>query len=151
MNPSTASVLLGRIALTYKLVTAEQLREATRVQGRYGNERKLGEILRDEGLDVQTRARVTGVRRDDGGVVVNAEVDGRVREFSAAYLLVATGRQPNTAGAGLEDLKLIARHGPASSRWLVYDRPLHAGVLLADRADVGVVLGRIFNYRRLRR
>jgi mercuric reductase len=63
----------------------------------------LGAILREEGLDVQTRARVTGVRGDHTGVVVTAQVDGRAREVAAAYVFVATGRQPNTAGAGLED------------------------------------------------
>ena len=41
----TASVLLGRIALTYKIITPEQLHEATRVQGRFDNRQKLGEIL----------------------------------------------------------------------------------------------------------
>jgi mercuric reductase len=64
----------------------------------------LGEILGEEGLDVRTGARVTGVRRDGAGVVVTTEMDGQRREFSGARLLVATGRQPNTAGAGLEDI-----------------------------------------------
>lgn len=65
--------------------------------------RALGDILRAEGLDVRTGARVIRVRADHGGVVVTAEIDGREHTFAAARMLVATGRQPNTAGVGLED------------------------------------------------
>jgi mercuric reductase len=65
--------------------------------------RALGDILRAEGLDVRTGARVIRVRADHGGVVVTAEIDGREHTFAAARVLVATGRQPNTAGVGLED------------------------------------------------
>src|SRR2546423_1689868 len=63
----------------------------------------LGDILRAEGLDVQTTAATRRVRRDGDGVVVAAEVGGEQREFRAARLLVAAGRTPNTWGIGLED------------------------------------------------
>jgi len=71
----------------------------------------LGDILRQEGLDVRTGARVIRVRADHGGVVVTAEIDGQEHTFAAARVLVATGRQPNTAGVGLEDagVRLDAR------------------------------------------
>jgi len=71
----------------------------------------LGEILRAEGLDVRTGTRVVRVGAHEAGVVVTAEADGQAREFSAARLLVATGRQPNTADVGLEDsgVRLDAR------------------------------------------
>ncbi len=71
----------------------------------------LGDILRQEGLDVRTGARVIRVRADHGGVVVTAEIDGREHTFAAARVLVTTGRQPNTAGVGLEDagVRLDAR------------------------------------------
>ena len=62
----------------------------------------LADILREEGLTIQTNARATRVRRDGAGVVVTADVQGRQREFRAAKLLVATGRRPNTADVGLE-------------------------------------------------
>ncbi len=62
----------------------------------------LADILREEGLTIQTNARATRVRRDGEGVAVTANVRGRQREFRAAKLLVATGRQPNTAEVGLE-------------------------------------------------
>jgi len=63
----------------------------------------LGDLLRAEGLDVRTEARVVRVSADQGGGVVTAEVDGRERTVAAAQLLVATGRRPNTGGVGLED------------------------------------------------
>jgi mercuric reductase len=71
----------------------------------------LADILRAEGLDVQTGAQVTGVHRDGTGVVATAAVQSSPREFRAALVLVATGRRPNTAGIGLEDaaVRLDAR------------------------------------------
>ena len=71
----------------------------------------LGDILRAEGLDVRTGARVLRVRPDHAGVVVTAEIDGRAREVAVARVLVTTGRQPNTTGVGLEDagVRLDAR------------------------------------------
>jgi mercuric reductase len=84
----------------------------------------LGTILREEGLDVQTGAQVTGVRREGTGVVVSAQVAGQVRAFSAQQVLVATGRQPNTTGAGLEEagVRLDARGA------IVVDAFLHTSV-----------------------
>jgi len=63
----------------------------------------LGDILRQEGLDVRTGARVVRMRPDHAGVVVTAEIDGQEHTFAAARVLVTTGRQPNTSGVGLED------------------------------------------------
>ena len=62
----------------------------------------LGDILREEGLTIQTGARVTRVRQAADGVVVTADVRGRERQFRAAKLLVTTGRRPNTTDVGLE-------------------------------------------------
>jgi len=73
----------------------------------------LGDILRAEGLTVQTGTQVTRVRRDGAGVVVTALVDGRERAFAAARLLVTTGRRPNTAGVGLEDAGVRLDEGGA--------------------------------------
>ena len=66
--------------------------------------RALGTVLRDEGLDVRTGARVLQARPDRDGVVVMVEIDGRAHTFAAARLLVTTGRRPNTSGVGLEDV-----------------------------------------------
>ena len=63
-------------------------------------------LLIEEGLAIATDARAVRVRREGSGVVVTARVGAgraaREREFRAEKLLVATGRQPNTANIGLE-------------------------------------------------
>src|SRR5262245_11915068 len=43
-------LLIGRLALHYKLVTPEQLAEATRRQMREGGRQRIGEILVESGL-----------------------------------------------------------------------------------------------------
>ncbi len=73
----------------------------------------LGDILREEGLVVQTGARVTRVRQDGASVVVTTLVQGRERDVSAARLLVTAGRRPNTAGVGLEEAGLRLDTGGA--------------------------------------
>lgn len=58
--------------------------------------------LAEEGVEVVTGVTTRAVRRENGLVVVETEADGSPREFHASNILVATGRQPNTAGLGLE-------------------------------------------------
>jgi len=50
MPESLEDVLIGRLALHYKLISQEQLADATRQQSREGGQRKLGEILVESGL-----------------------------------------------------------------------------------------------------
>jgi mercuric reductase len=65
--------------------------------------RALEDALADEGVRTVRRADPVGVsRRPDGRAVVTADVAGQRREFSAARLLVVTGRRPVTDGLGLE-------------------------------------------------
>ena len=59
--------------------------------------------FREEGLDIVTGVTTRRVRREGGQAVVEAEVDGQSRKFTATHILAATGRRPNTAGMGLED------------------------------------------------
>lgn len=74
---------------------------------RHGYEPQVGRavqgILREEGVDVRTDAKIRRVRRADQGprpgVAVELESGEEVR---AERLLVATGRRPNTEGIGLE-------------------------------------------------
>jgi mercuric reductase len=63
----------------------------------------LGAILRAEGLDVRTGARVVQVCPDHAGVAVTTQIGDQQHTVVAARVLVATGRQPNTAGVGLEE------------------------------------------------
>lgn len=62
----------------------------------------LTDILHEEGIHLLTRAAVQQVSGDAGGARITALVRGEPQEFRAAKLLVATGRQPNTADLGLE-------------------------------------------------
>jgi pyruvate/2-oxoglutarate dehydrogenase complex dihydrolipoamide dehydrogenase (E3) component len=61
---------------------------------------RLGQILRREGVDLHLSTSATAVRRGGEGVVVETD-DG---EFSAAGLLVATGRTANVQSLGLGEL-----------------------------------------------
>lgn len=56
-------------------------------------------ILREEGVDVRTDAKIRQIRRAGEGVAVELESGEEVR---AERLLVATGRRPNTQSIGLE-------------------------------------------------
>ncbi|MEO7039066.1 MAG: FAD-dependent oxidoreductase, partial [Candidatus Elarobacter sp.] len=63
----------------------------------------LTEYFREEGLPVETCARVQRVSlRDDGLKVVHATRDGAEVEFAAHEIFYALGRVPNVAGLNLE-------------------------------------------------
>jgi mercuric reductase len=62
----------------------------------------LTQLLREEGLQLLTRAAVVAVHGDDRSVMVTADVRGVRQELRAAKLLVATGRAPTTRDLGLE-------------------------------------------------
>ncbi len=61
----------------------------------------LGEILQEEGITILMRAKASAVRRDREGIAVEVAGDASTTVRSS-YLLVATGRVPNTEGLGLE-------------------------------------------------
>ncbi|HXO21684.1 MAG TPA: type IV pilus twitching motility protein PilT [Thermoanaerobaculia bacterium] len=50
MTTGNEDLLIGRLALHYKLITEDQLAEATRQQSREGGARKIGQILIESGL-----------------------------------------------------------------------------------------------------
>jgi mercuric reductase len=81
------------------------LERSTRVL-RHGYEPEVGltiqRILREEGINIQTRTEVVRVAGDEREVTVTARVDGQEQVFQAARLLIATGRTPNTHNVGLE-------------------------------------------------
>jgi pyruvate/2-oxoglutarate dehydrogenase complex dihydrolipoamide dehydrogenase (E3) component len=60
------------------------------------------------GLSLRTHAKVTRIAPDH---TVEAEIDGRPERFPADVVLVATGRQPNTAGLGLEAAGVALERG----------------------------------------
>jgi mercuric reductase len=60
-------------------------------------------ILRKEGVNIVTDAQATRVaQKSKNQIEVTANVSGKVQTFTAQKLLIATGRQPNTDGIGLE-------------------------------------------------
>ncbi len=60
-------------------------------------------ILRKEGVNIVTEAQVThAAQKPDGDIEVTASVGGKRQTFTAQKLLIATGREPNTSGIGLE-------------------------------------------------
>lgn len=63
----------------------------------------VAEILRDDGIEILLGARARAVeRRADGTVHIDLETEGGARQVVADDLLAATGRRPNTDGAGLD-------------------------------------------------
>lgn len=59
--------------------------------------RVIGQIFKEEGINVVTDATVRSVRHENGETVASvARKDGIFEEFRAEKLLVATGRRPNT-------------------------------------------------------
>jgi len=62
----------------------------------------LTEILREEGLQIVTKAQARSVRHEGEGVALVVKLHGSSRTFSAEQLLVATSRRPNTQDIGLE-------------------------------------------------
>ncbi len=58
--------------------------------------------LQQEGMSIHTGVGVRHVQGNDQQVVVEWEQDGQLHTLRAHKLLVATGRQPNTSGLGLE-------------------------------------------------
>lgn len=61
-------------------------------------------FLQEEGIEVFTGVAAHAVKRQGGQVIIEATVDGNPRAFHASHILVATGREPNTKGLGLEIL-----------------------------------------------
>ncbi|WP_048152357.1 mercury(II) reductase [Palaeococcus ferrophilus] len=64
---------------------------------------ELEEILGEE-VEIHTLAAPRALKRGGDGVVLEATVDGEARTFEGEYIFFATGRVPNTAGLGLENL-----------------------------------------------
>jgi dihydrolipoamide dehydrogenase len=62
--------------------------------------------LRQLGVQVLTQATVSGGRALDSEVQLTALIAGQEQQLSAAYCMVAVGRNPNTKGLGLEQLNV---------------------------------------------
>ena len=67
----------------------------------------LQEYLREEGMQIVTGARVERIALTGDRRVVRAHVNGQARAYSAQQVLMALGREPNTAGLGLEAVNVM--------------------------------------------
>ncbi len=66
--------------------------------------RVIGQIFKEEGINVVLNAIVRSVRQENGEAVAAVETkNGSSQEFRAEKLLVATGRQPNTDRVAIEE------------------------------------------------
>lgn len=61
-------------------------------------------ILQEEGLRIVTEAQVQAVQRTGEGVTLSFQQHGSQQTLTAEKLLIATGRRPNTANIGLEQV-----------------------------------------------
>ncbi|MCI0710766.1 MAG: mercury(II) reductase [Chloroflexi bacterium] len=70
------------------------------------HEPEIGRAIRDyleqEGIGIITGVQVERLERDDETRLVHTRVMGQQRAFRADQILMATGREPNTKGLGLE-------------------------------------------------
>jgi dihydrolipoamide dehydrogenase len=66
---------------------------------------------RREGIEVLTSAMVQGVSVDGEVARIEVEVDGDARTLEADRVLVATGRGPNTADTGAQELGILDERG----------------------------------------
>ena len=56
----------------------------------------------EEGIEITAGTNLHRVYREDGQVVVETSVNGKLQTFRATHILMATGRKPNTQNMGLE-------------------------------------------------
>jgi dihydrolipoamide dehydrogenase len=106
--------------------------------------RAYSRLLQQQGLKIETGAKVTGMRPVGGRAVLLAEREGKPLEFPAEKILVAVGRRPYTDGLGLEKagvsldekgrVKVDARlRTAAPGIWAIGD--VVAGPMLAHKAE----------------
>jgi dihydrolipoamide dehydrogenase len=101
-------------------------------------------LLQQQGLKIETGAKVTGLRREGAATVLTAERAGQPLAFPADRILVAVGRRPYTdglgldrAGVALDDKRRVQVDGHLRTNvagiWAIGD--VVAGPMLAHKAE----------------
>ncbi|MBI3404221.1 MAG: dihydrolipoyl dehydrogenase, partial [Acidobacteria bacterium] len=73
---------------------------------------ELEKAFRKRGINIQTGAKVTSVKKDAKGVTVEfQDKDGKAQKISAEKILIAVGRRPCTENIGLEKTKAKMERG----------------------------------------
>jgi mercuric reductase len=85
----------------------------------------LAEYLQEEGLRIVADFQTTGVEKRGGRYLLTGTLSGTETRFEAEQILVATGRRPNTAGFGLEEVgvKLGEKGEILVNKFLQTDNP----------------------------
>jgi dihydrolipoamide dehydrogenase len=68
--------------------------------------REAERVFRKQGLEIRTGTKVTGARRDDAGITLDLEKDGRSESLTGDYVLVSVGRRPSLTGVDAKALGL---------------------------------------------
>ncbi len=72
---------------------------------------ELERVFRRDGIDVFTNVKITDALRGSHGRSVSFEHEGTTRSVSAEEILLAIGRDPNTASLDLEKAEVATEHG----------------------------------------
>lgn len=64
----------------------------------------LNSILLDEGIEIFTQAKVSGIKKEEKGKVISFAVNGDMREITCDDVMVAVERRPNIDDLGIEKL-----------------------------------------------
>ena len=73
--------------------------------------KEVEKVFRREGIEVFTNTKITGVRCEGACKTVLFEHDGQLRSVSAEEILLAIGRDPNTALLDLDKAGVVTEHG----------------------------------------
>ena len=74
--------------------------------------KELKRVFTKKGIEVYTKAKLESARPAEGGVEVTFQTEkGEVKKYTVEKLLMATGRGPNTANIGLDNIGVTAERG----------------------------------------
>jgi mercuric reductase len=85
----------------------------------------LAGYLRDEGIVVRENVKTKAIKKTDGRIALDVSTDAADETLEAEQVLVATGREPNTADLGLEaaGIELLRNRGIKVDDWMRTTRP----------------------------
>jgi len=86
--------------------------------------KELARVYRKRGINFHPGATVEGVEKTKSGVGVSFTADGRQQRLEAEKILIAVGRKPCTAGAGLEKTRVQTERGfVKTNEWMQTEEP----------------------------
>lgn len=63
---------------------------------------EMGNILRDEGIDIITNCKINRIKREGDEIILSGKGGGLTEDIHCSHILLAVGRTPNTEDLGLE-------------------------------------------------